>query len=209
MFSEIILDGKDKTAEIREFVETIGLNRLSLGRYSTYFAMQLYCQSVLAGTLPLGRVMAEVEALENSEKESATKPPVRFNRLPLKGLWHKHHPVIGISSMATNLRNALNRYGLPKLEQKVKEVEASGEERYFEVSDIAEIVQEVVQENYERRYDAGEMTGEWIVYAIYEGQNYYLCLGTHKSGDDALRQQIDLTCVPEFPFLREILAPVA
>jgi hypothetical protein len=52
------------------------------------------------------------------------------------------------------------------------------------------------------------MTGEWLVYAIHEGQNYYLCLGTHKSGDDALRQQIDLICVPEFPFLKEILVSV-
>ncbi len=208
MFKEIHVGGVDKTAEVREFMDAIGLDRVAAGRYSSFFAVQLYCQWAQGGPLPIGRVIAEIEALENPEKASATKPPVRFNRAPLKGLWHKHHPVHDLSSMATNLLNALNKYGLPKLQQKVNEAEASGEVRFFEVGDIAEIAQEAVEENYERRYDAGEMTGEWIVYAIHEGQNYYLCFGTHKSGDEALRQQIDLTCVPEFPFLTEILAPV-
>ena len=205
MFKQLIIGGEDKTSEVREVVKSIGLDRFAPDRFSSFFAVQLYFQAVLGGISP-ERVMAEVEALENPESQSATKLPVRFNRLPLKGLWHKHHLVHDLSSMATNLLNALNKQGLPKLAEKVREAEASGEERFFQVEDIAEIAREAVEENYERRYDAGEMTGEWIVYAIHEGRNYYLCLGAHQSGDEALRQQIDSTCVPEFPFLKDILA---
>lgn len=208
MFKEIFVGGEDMTREVKEFAEAIGLNLLAPERYSTYFAIQLFCQSSFDPRLSVSQVMAEVEALENAEKRSATKPAVLFSRLPLKGLWHKHYIQNGIPSMATNLRHALNKFGLSKFERKVKEIEASGEERYLEASDIEEIVQEAVEGNYERRYVGGEMTGEWIVYAVHEGQNYFLCLGTHKSGDKALRQQIDLICVPEFPFLKEILSPV-
>ncbi|RON40602.1 hypothetical protein [Pseudomonas brassicacearum] len=196
------------TADIRAFEEAIGLNRIAPSRYSTYLSTQLFCQSVFDPRLSVSRVIAEIEALECTDRKSATKPAALFNRLPLKGLWHKHYIQNGISSMAINLRHAINKFGLPKFEQKVKDLGASGEERYLEASDIDEIVYEAVLGNYGRRYEAGQMTGEWMVYAIHEGQNYYLCLGTHKSGDDALRQQIDLICVPEFPFLKEILVSV-
>jgi len=207
MFEQIFLGGEDKTSEIKEFGAVIGLNRLAPDRFSSYFAIQLYCQMLLTGNSP-NRIMAEVEALENTGKQSATKPPARFDRLPLKGLWHKHHMVPGLSSMATNLLNGLKKNGLSKLTEKVREAKASGEERFLEEQDIAEIAKEAVEDNYRRRYGAGEMTGEWIVYAAHEGRNYYLCLGTHNSGDDELRKQIDSICVPEFPFLKDILAPL-
>lgn len=52
---------------------------------------------------------------------------------------------------------------------------------------------------------AGELTGEWIVYARHEGVNYYLCLGKHDSHDDHLRSHIDGICCKEFPFLTALL----
>lgn len=205
MFREIFVAGEDVTADIRGFEDAIGLNRIAPGRFSTCLSVQLFCQSVFDPKLSVSHVIAEIKALECTDRKSATKPAAVFNRLPLKGLWHKHYIQNGISSMAMNLRHAMNKFGLPEFEQKVKALETSGEDRYLEASDIDEIVYEAVLGNYERRCEASQMTGEWVVYAIHEGQNYYLCLGTHNSGDDALRRQIDMICVPEFPFLKEIL----
>jgi|GEM_PF-7021232 len=39
------------------------------------------------------------------------------------------------------------------------------------------IAHDVVHGNYMRRSDANQLTGEWIIYAQHEGQNYYLVLG--------------------------------
>jgi hypothetical protein len=36
-----------------------------------------------------------------------------------------------------------------------------------------------VHGNWKRLATAAKLTGEWIIYAHYDGKNYYLCLGTH------------------------------
>ncbi|MSU93063.1 hypothetical protein EB795_03775 [Pseudomonas mandelii] len=205
MLTGIAVDGEDKTEELIRFIEIIGLSSIAAGRYSAFFATQLYCESMVMGVLTPERVMCEIRALELLEPVSVTKPAAQFQRLPLKGLWHKHYTVSGIPSIAVNVMNALKRIGTPEFSESVRQVEASVEERYFEKEDIDRYVREVVHTNYQKRRDAGEMTGEWIVYAVHEGRNYYLCLGTHKTGDDLLRQWIDLIYLKEFPFLDQIL----
>ncbi|WP_374439783.1 hypothetical protein [Pseudomonas panipatensis] len=206
MFSEIFIQGKDRTEELRWFAELVGLERIAPGRYSSYFLIQLFVQSFELGVLTPGRVIHEIEALEGIRK-STTKEPTAFKNLPLKGLWHKHHTVNGISSLARNMINGLKKDGLPWLDQAVKSAMESGEERYVTEEDFRLIVHDAVSGNYQRRSRSSELTGEWIVYAIHEGRNYYLSLGTHATGDENLRRQIDSACVPEFPFLQDILVP--
>lgn len=103
--------------------------------------------------------------------------------------------------------NGIKKDGIPWLENIVKEAMESGEERFFTEDDIRKACDDAVVGNYERRSEAQELTGEWIVYATHEGLNYYLCLGTHASGDETIRRQIDSVCVPEFPFLKALLLP--
>lgn len=205
MFKEIYIAGVNKAEELHNFAEAFGLNTLVPGRYSTYLLVQLYGHAIIERSSVSAHVMQAMEELESGSPQGATKPPTMFRGKALKGLWHKHYMRADVPSMATNLLNALNKYGLPSLEQKVRMVDNSGREEYFDYSDIAEIAKEAVESNYERRYDAGEMTGEWIVYAVHSGVNYYLCLATHQTGDESIRQQIELTCVPEFGFLSDML----
>ena len=47
----------------------------------------------------------------------------------------------------------------------------------------------------------GKLTGEWIVYAVHEGLNYYLCITSHESGDENIAQNIKAACLPQFSFL--------
>ena len=48
------------------------------------------------------------------------------------------------------------------------------------------------------------MTGEWIIFAKFNGTNYYLGLAGHsksKDEDEALYAQVKAYCSFEFPFL--------
>ncbi|MBD9501085.1 hypothetical protein IB256_09870 [Pseudomonas sp. PDM17] len=206
MFSEIFIKGEDRTQELRQFANTVGLNRSAEGRYSSLFLAQLFIQSFELGVLNAERVVVEIEALEGM-RQSHTKAPTAFRKPPLQGLWHKHHTVDGISSMAMNMLNGIRKDGIPWLEKSVKEAMDSGEERFVTEDDIRKICNDAVVGNYERRFEAKEMTGEWIVYACHKEKNYYLCLGAHNTGDDVIRRQIDSACVPEFPFLEDVLVP--
>ncbi|MCO7255257.1 hypothetical protein KSI86_13925 [Dickeya oryzae] len=71
------------------------------------------------------------------------------------------------------------------------------------------LAHEAVVENYLRRSQEKKLTGHWIIYAIYKGENYYLSLAKHTDDESEIRTQIDAICVPEFPFLNDILTPVS
>jgi hypothetical protein len=56
---------------------------------------------------------------------------------------------------------------------------------------------------YQQRALTQNLTGEWIVFARHEGQNYYLCLATHdevRANPSVLVERIS-GCTGEFPFL--------
>jgi hypothetical protein len=153
------------------------------------------------------KVVHEIEILEGANRSSLLKAPTQFKHAPLKGLWHKHYLEDGMPSFARNLRKGIERFGIPFVEQQVAQAKASGQEKYLSEQDCARIAHDAVVGNWERLVHASALTGEWIVYAEWQGQNYYLCLGTHESGDNNLRSQIDEVCLAEFPFLRLLLPP--
>ena len=66
---------------------------------------------------------------------------------------------------------------------------------------INELSHRVVVESLEDRGANNKLTGEWIVFAKHQGQNYYLCLTNHESGDENIAQSIKSACVPQFSFL--------
>jgi hypothetical protein len=55
-------------------------------------------------------------------------------------------------------------------------------------------------DGYRERSQSGEITGEWIIFARQNDVNYYLTLGSHTEGDEAIRQRV-LDCCAEFPNL--------
>jgi hypothetical protein len=67
------------------------------------------------------------------------------------------------------------------------------------------IAHKVVVGGYDHRARDGELTGEWIVYTCADGQNYYLTLGIHTEGDEAIQVRVIRAC-EEFPELAETAA---
>jgi len=151
------------------------------------------------------KVVHEIRLLEEG-KQSTLKPPIQNKHAPLKNLWHKHYLQTGLSSMTMNIQTGLKRYSIPFFQQKIREAEEAGEERFVTADDIPAIVSDAVHGNLNRLREESRMTGEWLIFAKYEGQNYYLTMATHDvSTHQHIRQQIDGICCWEFPFLKGIL----
>lgn len=207
IFKTVTINGEDKAQELRDFASVIGLEAVAPGRYSLLLVLHLF-GAMVNGQLNPDKIVREIEGLERDEWTTGTKPPAPLARAPLKGLWHKHYVPNGIGPFARNLRNGLQKNGLPWFENLIEQAQASGDDRYLEDIHIKQIVHDAVHENWVRRATAGELTGEWIIYAKHDGRNYYLSLGEHKSGDrhKQLRAQIDAVCCVEFPFLGSLLA---
>ena len=120
-------------------------------------------------------------------------------------MMHKHYIKGDVVSLGKNVQAACKEYEIPYAEEKIKEAQESGEERFFTKEDVQKIVDDVVTNNLARRRSEGKMTGEWIVYFQHKNQKFYLCLAKHDESDEKILQRIKRTCVSEFPFLQEVL----
>jgi hypothetical protein len=208
-FTVVTINGEDKAAELRAFAAEIGLEQAASGRYSIIFLLHLFGGWALRLLNP-DSVIREINALEGIRGPSQTKSPAPLKHPPLAPLWHKNYAASGLRSMAINLRNELEKRGLPLFEKHVRETTKVGEARDMTEEDIGLITHEAVIGCWQRRFAAAEVTGDWIIYARHEEKNYYLGLSTHEGardgGHEKLRGQIDDICCAEFPFLTTLLA---
>jgi len=199
-------NGEDMTDMVRGFARFIGLEQAAPGRYSMLLVLGLF-GGYQSGMLNPAKVIHEIRALEGIGQPSKLKPPIQNKHPPLRGLWHKHYLEDGPRAMALNILKGLKRYSIPVFQQRIDEAKAAGEERYVMPEDIEAIATDAVHGNWMRLAAAEKLTGEWIVFAKHEGQNYYLALTTRdKDTHDQVRQQIDALCCQEFPFLADLLA---
>lgn len=67
------------------------------------------------------------------------------------------------------------------------------------------MVDDLVTNAFESRAGLSKLTGEWIVFAKHNNENYYLALGEHESNDEYLFKTISSTCIPQFDFLNDML----
>lgn len=189
-----------KDIDLKGVVEAYGLNRVAPGRFSKLFVLDMLILDQTRAVNPF-QIMDEVRALEDSQHWSRTKPAQPFKHSPLKGLWHKHY--FSERFMAKNIREQL-RGG--KLQRVIEEVFASSSSSTVTEEVVREISHRVTVEPFEARASAGRLTGEWIIFARHQKQNYYLTVTTHNNGDDIIRKSIKNVCEWEFPFLSQILA---
>ena len=205
-FTAAAVNGENMTAEITNFANIIGLERAAPGRYSILLVLGLF-GGFKSGGLNPAKVVHEINALDGIGNPSQLKPPIQFKYPPLKGLWHKHYLEDGLSAMAINIQKGLKKYGLPLFKQRIREAQEAGEECYVSMEDVKSLADDAVHGNWMRLANDEALTGEWIIYAQHDGENYYLCLGTHeKNQHEDLRKQIDAVCCQEFPFLTTLLA---
>lgn len=185
--------------ELKEFAEIHRISRLIPGRYSDLLVLNLY--TLERQGVPTEVVLREIELLETGQV-SYMKPATPFRKKPLKGLWHKHFLVTFPSSMVLNIRNQLGKNGVKKA------IETAFDPNKGDVITremISDFVERIVSKPYEERANSGSMTGEWLIYAPFNGVNYYLCLASHLQDDSEIYQNIKNVCCREFDWLTDFI----
>lgn len=205
MLNKMKEDDLDTYSKIILFIEDIKIDEILKDRYSVLFLFDLFF-SFENGLLNIDAVMHEVRFLEGLERISRTKDTTQFRRPLLKGLWHKHYSDGSIPNLAQNVKNALGNYGMPYFDSMIAKAEASGEEIFITPEDVPRIVDDIITSNLQRRRASQKITGEWLIYAVHENVNYFLCLAKHGEEDRKIRARIDSMCIHEFPFLKSVLS---
>ena len=184
--------------QLGRYADNVGLSRVAAGRCSWVFLMDVLLHEEIYGIEPWG-IVEEVRSLECGRVSArSTKPASLFEREPLcsLGLWKKHY--FSARFVAHNIKNQLGR---GKLRGLVNEILDPQNPRIIRKEMITKLAHAATVEQIEQREAAGELTGEWIIFAKHDGHNYYLCLATHASGDRTIYDRVTSTCFPQFPFL--------
>ena len=187
--------------ELAEFAAASGLAEAAPGRVSTLLTFELAALE-RASVLPPARVVNEIRALEGIGPTSRTKQETAFEQPPLIGLWHKHY----ITSRCADLvRNVQREFGRKRrtLKSLIRdEADRAGGEVFSE--ETLRRVARRVAGLYEVRSDAARLTGDWLIFAKHEGQNYYLGLSRHDEDGQAVIDRLGALCAPEFPYLKSL-----
>ena len=148
-------------------------------------------------TLSAFAVYREIGQMEQSDPRRPTKPAEPLKGKLLRGLMHKHYKTASLPDFYRNIKQHWERSdNKAKYERIENEVWQGGH--------IGKAVHEFVLDGYQARHRANQMTGQWIVYAVVSGVNYYLTLATHGEEDSAIRERVR-SCFAEFP---ELQAPL-
>lgn len=144
-------------------------------------------------------VLHEIDVLEGFASNSSTKEPEQFKRRPLHPFWHKH-----FSTARHLMRNMGERWGLGKSGNRA--LSAMIEQVAMEYGNQPDLWQkrlahDLILGGLNDRAAARRMTGDWIVFAKHQGQNFYLGLATHGDDDEALYERLRQGGEWEFPFL--------
>jgi hypothetical protein len=147
-------------------------------------------------TLSAFAVYDEIGQMEQSDppRPTGTKPAMPLTGELLSGLMHKHYKTASLPDFILNIENHWKWRGNRAERERIEnEVRQGGH--------IGKAVHEIVLDGYQARHGADQMTGEWIVYAVVSGVNYYLTLATHKEEDSVVRERVR-SCFAEFPELQ-------
>jgi hypothetical protein len=167
-------------------------------RISRCFWFDLLVLSRRYGVTPQD-VLQPVLDVESGEPACGLKPATQFVREPLRGLWHKHW--FSARFLPANLLAAMNRRDSMDF---IWEIAKEGD--IFTEEIFNQIVHHVTITAFEERHDAKKLTGEWIFFLRRNELNYYLCLGTHQTGDQRLHDKVVSLCALDFPELPEWMA---
>lgn len=165
-------------------------NKLVESRFSWYFIIQLIEKKIKNQIINFA--INEIAHLENPNKVPSSFVRADFFKYPpLKGLKKKHY---GSDSGKEFKINALNpiatKKGQNKLESYIKKhMKKNKKVSYVIVNSFADFLFGEIISKAER----GKLTGEWIVYHEFEGQNYYLAFADHVDADHNSSALLDLS----------------
>lgn len=184
--------------DLTKFASNLGLDVIAPGRYTNLFVFKLYL-FIEFEDIECDFILEEIKALEGlSNMAPATKPPTKFTREPLKGLWHQHffasrfaEKNIAAHMTSKRVSETVDRICVPS-------------EPILTPKMLDDLAAALTTGAFLEREDNCKLTGEWIVFAEHGGQKYYLTLAPHpegKEGDQRLFDEIKKMGYSKFPFL--------
>jgi hypothetical protein len=186
----------EATKEVAEWLDL----KLSTGKVSRLLIGQL-ADGMINRTLHVHNIYDEIGALEGApySRSTNTKPPAEFTGVQLRGLWHKHY-----SDASHILKNIGLHWGkdFDRFGKFLKNGVLAGRDSVELTPEVLRRISHTfVIDAFKDRNAAKKMTGEWIIFAVHDSRNYYLTLGTHDEGDDAVAARVR-QCAMEFPELQ-------
>jgi hypothetical protein len=167
-------------------------------RVSDYFVAQLK-HLLEEGRVHTESIVDEINYLEDPKDRTRTKKAKKFSGGRLKGFWHTHFFNGDVSQQATNYLKLLNKEGAVELI--IKDIMAETDDPAIIAKKIAE---RIVPQQFDDITNKKSWTGDWVIYAKYEGKNYYLMICKHSSqGEDTdhLYYEMKEKCGSQYPFL--------
>lgn len=157
------------------------------------------------------RIMDELHWLEGSPtaRPTSTKPASPLGGPILGRFMHKHYT--SSLFMGQNIYNQWfegfgQKHQLLAAEiERVSPVGSIIEDEEDAWRKAGQIAHFVAMEGYQRKVKRQQVTGEWIVYYVHNGLNYYLDIALHQEAmtperERALYDRLKATCAWEFPF---------
>nr|WP_312524199.1 hypothetical protein [Moraxella sp. CTOTU47724] len=166
-------------------------------RLSKFFIHQLQCRIELSKDIQ--SIIDEINYLEKLIVKTPTKKASKFRHGKLKGFWHSHFFSGHLEDQAANYLKLFDEDG--KFEQLFKD----SYEKATTSKELANLItNEIVGKQFRDNNHNGSWTGHWIIFAKYNGANYYLMLANHsKRGEDTdpIYDKMKFECEAQFPFL--------
>jgi hypothetical protein len=178
--------------EAREHVDGwLDQVKLKTGKVSQLMRNEI-AEGMRQRTISAFAVYDEIGQMEQSDppRRSGTKSAKPLTGDLLAGLMHKHYKTASMQDFMLNIELHWKRRGNRAERQRIEDEVRNG-------GHTGKAAHAIVLGGYEARHGAAQMTGEWIVYAVIGGVNYYLTLATHGE-DSAVRERVR-SCFDEFP----------
>jgi len=162
------------------------LDRTARDRYSSMLVNQLVYMPFEGMSLLYQHVIPEIAHLEDVSRSTRTKEATAFRRQDMRCLWKKHFSLPQFFA-----QNVMNAWGL-RADSRSTQFENTFalDWQAYQRQPSVEAARQVSSDIAQRIIDdarARPQTGEYIIFQKHNDQNYYLCLGGHRSDDAILR----------------------
>lgn len=145
------------------------------------------------------------DELKRIERGNSKKVGI-FKHLPLKGLYKAHFFNASFIRGNINAEFGLEYCGNTKLDKTLNQAFEQYKSGYTNDEICMLLAHEFTVMTIEERAHKGKLSGEWIIYQVYEGNNYYLALGCHKESDQDIYDRVKAAYRLNFPFLMDTSA---